>query len=215
MRYLNVSRLLLFLTPGKSNYINQLPDIIQAASITVAGIFIHVKPYKSTYVTEDATVFLNSVAVDCVVSIGGGSVVGLGKAVSIRTGVPYISIPTVYSGLRRDRILRFCLYTVLDSLSMRLHHILCYVLGGSFALPHAVIHTIVLLYTLSYNAYAIPEQMDKLATALLGSNEDALSGLELLLNEYPNPRDLERKWIRELIRRAWAGESAKADLDSK
>jgi alcohol dehydrogenase class IV len=123
---------------------------------------------------------------------------------------------------------------------MGLHHKLCHVLGGSFALPHAETHTIVLPHSLSYNAPFIPEQMAKLATVLPGSNGDALNGLELLLekllvtrglkklgmkeedideaakiatsNQYPNPRTLELKWIRELIRRAWAGEAGKGNL---
>lgn len=337
IRRLNVSRPLLLSTPGKSNYANQLSDIIQAASITVAGTFPHAKPHTPTSVTEEATAFLNSVAADCMVSIGGGSVVGLGKAVSIRTGVPHVSIPTTYSGSEMTPILgethngnkttrsdpkilpavviydadftmtlppSICvtsginaiahavealyaqnanpitsmlalegikalaealpliiqdpesraprdqaLYgawlcgTVLGSSSMGLHHKLCHVLGGSFALPHAETHTVVLPHVLSYNAHAIPEQMAKLATVLPGSNGDALNGLELLLkklqapralmylgmkdsdidkateiatsNQYPNPRALEPEWIRELIRRAWAGESAKADLYSK
>lgn len=125
---------------------------------------------------------------------------------------------------------------------MGLHHKLCHVLGGSFALPHAETHTIVLPHALSYNAPAIPEVMVKLAAVLPESNGDALQGLEVLLellhvpralkdlgmkesdinkateiaagNQYPNPRGLESKWIRELIRRAWAGESAKANLSS-
>jgi len=31
-------------------------------------------------------------------------------------------------------------------------------------------------------------------------------------NQYPNPRKVEKGPIRELIRRAWAGEPARADL---
>ncbi|WP_425956094.1 maleylacetate reductase [Xylanimonas sp. McL0601] len=36
--------------------------------------------------------------VDAVVTLGGGSAVGLGKAVSARTGIPQIAIPTTYAG---------------------------------------------------------------------------------------------------------------------
>ncbi|KAK2030319.1 iron-containing alcohol dehydrogenase [Colletotrichum zoysiae] len=43
-------------------------------------------------------------AVDCakdrdvLVSVGGGSAVGLGKAIALRTGMPQVAIPTTYSG---------------------------------------------------------------------------------------------------------------------
>ncbi|KAI5461883.1 putative maleylacetate reductase [Mariannaea sp. PMI_226] len=336
IKRLNLFRPLILCTPGKANYALRLSDIMQAASITVAGIFPHAIPHTPVRVTEEATAVFESVAADCVVSIGGGSVVGLGKAVSIRTEIPHISIPTTYSGSEMTPILgethnghkitrsdpkilptvvlydpdltmtlppAICstsgvnaiahaiealyakngnpitsmlalegikalaealpqivqdplsqpprnraLYgawlcgTVLGSSSMGLHHKLCHVLGGSFALPHAETHAIVLPHALSYNAPAIPEQMAKLATIFPGSNGDALNGLDLLLeqlqlprglkdlgmkdsdidiaaeiatgNEYPNPRALEPECIRELIRRAWAGESAKANLCS-
>jgi alcohol dehydrogenase class IV len=123
---------------------------------------------------------------------------------------------------------------------MALHHKLCHTLGGSFNLPHAETHTIVLPHALSYNAPAIPKVMEQLATALPGSDGDATKGLNLLLEklkvkralkdfgmkeedvdkatdiamsaQYPNPRALEKEAIRELIRRAWAGEPARADL---
>ena len=130
--------------------------------------------------------------------------------------------------------------TCLGSSAMALHHKLCHTLGGSFNLPHAETHTIVLPHALSYNAPAIPDAMAKLATALPGSEGDATKGLNVLLeklkvkralkdfgmkeedvdkaaeiavsNQYPNPRPLEKEKIREVIRRCWAGEPARADL---
>ncbi|KAK1997595.1 iron-containing alcohol dehydrogenase [Colletotrichum falcatum] len=35
---------------------------------------------------------------DVLVSVGGGSAVGLGKAIALRTGMPQVAIPTTYSG---------------------------------------------------------------------------------------------------------------------
>jgi alcohol dehydrogenase class IV len=40
-----------------------------------------------------------------VISIGGGSTIGLGKAISIRTGLPHICIPTTYSGSEMTPVL--------------------------------------------------------------------------------------------------------------
>lgn len=123
---------------------------------------------------------------------------------------------------------------------MSLHHKLCHSLGGSFNLPHAETHTAVLPHAMAYNAQCIPEAMAKLAEVLPESGGDAIHGLNILLdklkvkrglkeygmkeadidkaadiavsNPYWNPRKIERKPIRELIRRVWAGEPARADL---
>lgn len=130
--------------------------------------------------------------------------------------------------------------TCLGSVGMSLHHKLCHTLGGSFNLPHAETHTAVLPHALAYNAPKVPEAMEKLAGALPGSEGDAIKGLNVLLgklgvkrglkefgmkeedidkaadiavgNPYWNPREVAREPIRELIRRVWAGEAARADL---
>jgi maleylacetate reductase len=39
-----------------------------------------------------------ALARDCVVALGGGSAIDLGKAISARAGVPLVSVPTTYSG---------------------------------------------------------------------------------------------------------------------
>lgn len=123
---------------------------------------------------------------------------------------------------------------------MSIHHKLCHALGGSFNLPHAETHTAVLPHAISFNAPSIPKAMKQLADVLPDSNGDAIHGLNLLLtklkvkrglknfemkeenidkaaeiavsNSYWNPRAIEHTSIRELIRRAWAGEPARADL---
>ncbi len=46
---------------------------------------------------------------------------------------------------------------VLGNVGMALHHKLCHTLGGSFNLPHAETHTIVLPHALAYNAAAAPQ----------------------------------------------------------
>ena len=130
--------------------------------------------------------------------------------------------------------------TCLGNVGMSIHHKLCHALGGSFNLPHAETHTAVLPHAISYNAPNIPEAMKKLADVLPESNGDTIHGLNVLLaklkvkrgakdfgmneqdidkaadiavgNPYWNPRAIERTPIRELIRRVWAGEPARADL---
>src|SRR6201987_941436 len=65
-----------------------------------------------------------------------------------------------------------CLYgawlcgAVLGSVGMALHHKLCHTLGGTFNLPHAETHTIVLPHVLAYNREAAPGAMKRIARAL-------------------------------------------------
>jgi alcohol dehydrogenase class IV len=123
--------------------------------------------------------------------------------------------------------------TCLGAVGMALHHKLCHTLGGTFDLPHAETHTIVLPHAMAYNAPAVPEAAMKIAHALGAA--DAAQGLfDLALrlntklalkdigmprdgidkaadlavtNAYWNPRPLERGAIRDLIARAWAGDA--------
>ncbi|MGX5801121.1 maleylacetate reductase [Bradyrhizobium sp. Arg314] len=124
----------------------------------------------------------------------------------------------------------------LGSVGMALHHKLCHTLGGSFDLPHAETHTIVLPHALAYNAPAVPAVMETLR-ALLKADDPAKAFYDLagrigarralseigmppdridiatdraLANPYWNPRSLEREPIRGLIARAYAGEPPQA-----
>ncbi|TBC60639.1 maleylacetate reductase (plasmid) [Rhizobium leguminosarum] len=121
----------------------------------------------------------------------------------------------------------------LGSVGMALHHKLCHTLGGSFDLPHAETHTVVLPHALAYNAPAIPEVIEKLRD-VLGHQDPAVALFELagrigaprslreigmpehavdvateraLANPYWNPQPLERDGIRALIARAYAGDA--------
>ncbi len=121
--------------------------------------------------------------------------------------------------------------TVLGNVGMALHHKLCHTLGGSFNLPHAETHTIVLPHALAYNAAAAPAAMQAIAVALggvsaaqavfdLAKNNGAPVALRdigmkeanldkacdiAMQNQYPNPRPLERAAIRQLLQDAFEG----------
>jgi maleylacetate reductase len=124
--------------------------------------------------------------------------------------------------------------SVLGHVAMGLHHKLCHTLGGSFDLPHAPTHTVVLPHAMAYNAAAAPEAMaaiaralrsdeaaplalHRLATALraptslreIGMPEEGLDRVaDLAVSKpYPNPRPLEREPLRALLQRAWEGQS--------
>ena len=122
---------------------------------------------------------------------------------------------------------------VLGAVAMGLHHKLCHTLGGSFNLPHAEVHTVILPHALAYNAAHAPEAMARIARAL--GSADAASGVFALAADlgaptslraigmpadgldraadlaattpYPNPRPLDRAALRALLQRAFDGEA--------
>ncbi|WFE28817.1 maleylacetate reductase and hydroxyquinol 1,2-dioxygenase domain-containing protein [Solwaraspora sp. WMMD791] len=63
-----------------------------------AGHFDRVAMHTPVDVTESALRLLHDTGADCVVSLGGGSATGLGKALSVRTGLPQIAVATTYAG---------------------------------------------------------------------------------------------------------------------
>lgn len=130
-----------------------------------------------------------------------------------------------------------CLYgawlcgTVLGNVGMALHHKLCHTLGGSFNLPHAQTHTIVLPHAIAYNQSAAPA-LSRISRALgvdsspaqalfdlsssLGAptrlKELGLTEVDLdratdiaLSNPYWNPRAIEATAIRQLLQDAYEG----------
>src|SRR5665213_3103769 len=121
--------------------------------------------------------------------------------------------------------------TVLGNVGMALHHKLCHTLGGSFNLPHAEVHTVVLPHAIAYNAPAIPVALARMGRALhsehpaaalydLARSNGAPYSLRQLglaeadldraadiavSNPYWNPRPIERAGIRALLQEAWEG----------
>lgn len=130
-----------------------------------------------------------------------------------------------------------CLYgawlcgAVLGAVGMALHHKLCHTLGGSFNLPHAETHTVILPHAVAYNQSAAPDAMARIQRAL--GTGDAATGLYDLAARmgapmalerigmqardldraadlaaaapYPNPRPIERAAIRRLLDDAYCG----------
>lgn len=63
-----------------------------------AGTFPGAVMHTPVDVTEEAMKVVAATGADCVVSLGGGSTTGLGKAIAYRTDLPQIVIPTTYAG---------------------------------------------------------------------------------------------------------------------
>ena len=114
---------------------------------------------------------------------------------------------------------------------MALHHKLCHTLGGSFNLPHAETHTVILPHVVHYNREAAPEAMARVGKALesadpagavydlarmlgapsalseLGMPREGLERAARLATESPyhNPRVVRFEDILELLEAAWEG----------
>lgn len=76
----------------------------------------------------------------------------------------------------------------LAAVGMGLHHKLCHTLGGTFGLPHAPTHTVILPHALSYNAAAAPDVMAKIADAM--RVPDAPAGVYDLITSLGGPTSL-------------------------
>ncbi|RFU76049.1 hypothetical protein TARUN_6186 [Trichoderma arundinaceum] len=86
---------LLLTTPQQARAVQDLTNLLNGH---VAGSFTRATMHTPTDVTEEALAYAKTTNADCLVSIGGGSTIGLGKALSLRTGLPHICIATTYSG---------------------------------------------------------------------------------------------------------------------
>ena len=76
-----------------------------AADGRVAGVFEDAAMHTPVEVTERALSMLRAIGADCTIAVGGGSAVGLGKAIALRTDLPQIVVPTSYAGSEMTPIL--------------------------------------------------------------------------------------------------------------
>ena len=120
----------------------------------------------------------------------------------------------------------------LGAVGMGIHHRLCHVLGGSFGLPHAGVHSVILPYAAAFNREAAPDAMRMIADALgrrdaaeglhdlairlgaptslaaIGMPRDDLGRAAILAAENPphNPRPVDAGSVRALLEEAYRGE---------
>ncbi|KUM27506.1 maleylacetate reductase [Mesorhizobium loti] len=123
--------------------------------------------------------------------------------------------------------------TVLGQVGMALHHKLCHTLGGSFDLPHADTHAVILPHAISFNEAAVPDLLAPIADIFgvrtagralydfavatkapialrdIGMKETDIDRAADIATQTPywNPRPIEREGLQRLLRAAWAGEA--------
>ena len=319
---LGAGRALVLATPGQ----RALAERAAAAlGPLAAGIHAEAVMHVPVETAAAARAQAAHLGADAYVAIGGGSTIGLAKAIALETGLPIVAVPTTYAGSemtniygiteagikktgRDDRVLpKTVIYDVNFTLSLppkisgpsgmnamahcvealyaqdtnpivvlmsaegiralarslpivvkdpgnveartdaqygawlsgvalgsagtAIHHKLCHTLGGSFNMPHAETHTVILPHATAYNREAAPEAM-RIAAEALGA-PDAAQGIFDLIekigaptslkqigmppdgldkaadiavkNPYWNPRPIERDAIRELLENAYYG----------
>jgi alcohol dehydrogenase class IV len=291
----------------------------------LAGLYADAAPHVPVATARSACDRARELGADCSVAIGGGSTIGLAKAIALETSLPIVAVPTTYAGSemtpiyglteesvkrtgRDERVLpKTVLYdpaltlslpphiagpsginalahcvealyaehavpvisllaaegirvlsralpvvvrdpdnldarsdalygawlagTSLGAVGMALHHKLCHTLGGSFGLPHAEVHTVILPHAVAFNREAAPEAM-RLTAAALGTRDAARGLFDLAVrigaptslkeigmpadgldraaelatsNPYYNPRPVDYRGVRVLLENAFHG----------
>jgi len=266
VRLLGATRVLLIAGPSAAGPADTVAaGLGTALAARIDEVVMHV-PQEAA---DAATATARAAAADVVVCVGGGSAIGLGKAVARVTGVPVVAVPTTYAGSemtsiwgrttdgrkitgRDPRVLpRVVVYDpeltlslpaavsaasgmnalahcveglyapggsaataliaeegiralatalprvvadpadlgartdalygawlagwTLGTTGMGVHHKICHVLGGSYGLPHAAVHSAVLPYATAFNAGHARDALARAARALRA--RDAATGL--------------------------------------
>jgi len=322
MERLGAHRALVLSTPEQRGSAEEVARRLGSRS---AGIYDRAVMHVPLETADAARAVARDLNADCCVAVGGGSTIGLGKAIALTSELPILAIPTTFAGSEmtpiygitaqgqkktgRDarvlpktviydplltlslpariagpsgmnaiahcvealyaqdanpitslmaeegiRVLAASLPLVvteadnveahadalygawlagacLGNVGMALHHKLCHTLGGSYNLPHAETHTVVLPHVVQYNRDAAHEAMARISNALhgadpagglydlaraidaplalkdLGMKEGALDEAARLAtqNPYYNPRPVEQAALRQLLQNAWEG----------
>lgn len=92
---LGCSKALILTTPQQVNVGEKIQTQLGDLSV---GIFGRATMHTPSDITKEALQVVSSTKADCVVSIGGGSTIGLGKAIALNTDLPQIVVPTTYAG---------------------------------------------------------------------------------------------------------------------
>jgi alcohol dehydrogenase class IV len=99
---LKAKRILVLSTPEQ---VGQAADIAADLGSRVVATYSKAQMHTPVEVTIDAMRFIEECSADAVLSVGGGSTTGLGKAIAFRTDLPQIVVPTTYAGSEATPIL--------------------------------------------------------------------------------------------------------------
>jgi len=263
---LGARRALIVRTPGRTQSID---DIVSTLKHRLVGVCALAAPHVPAHCVTAALAEVDRVNPDGIVAVGGGSAIGLAKAVALNRSLPVVALPTTYAGSEMTSVYgitdggqkrtgrdarvapRLVIYDpdltmslpaavsaasgmnaiahaveamyaagvspiataaaadaisslsgalpiivmkpadadaralalrgahlagiALELATMGLHHKVCHVLGGTFGLPHAETHAVLLPHVVAFNAQAAPDALARVAAAL--GTPEAESGL--------------------------------------
>jgi len=106
VKRLGASRALVVSTPGRSAMAQATVDALGAQCVGLLAEAVSQVPIE---MARRARVRARELGTDCIVSVGGGASIGLGKAIALDMAVPIIAIPTTYSG---SEMTGFCGITI-------------------------------------------------------------------------------------------------------
>src|ERR1700724_952034 len=99
---LNLERVLVLSTVQQ---IRHAEHAAAALGARLAGSFAGAAMHTPVEVTNEACALVRKTQADGLVAIGGGSAIGLAKALALRTDLPQIVVPTTYAGSEATPIL--------------------------------------------------------------------------------------------------------------
>ncbi len=101
VRRLGCERALVLSGPVQHELASKVVTLLGPLSV---GTFSGARVHTPVLVTAEALAVLGGRGADCLVAAGGGSAIGLSKALARRTGLPQLVVPTTYAGSERTAV---------------------------------------------------------------------------------------------------------------
>lgn len=95
LAYLGLSRPLILSTPGQAHLAHRVEQLLDG---NAAGVFTEARMHVPVEIAERAVKLAQQVGADSYLAVGGGSTIGLGKAIALKSPLPIIAVPTTYAG---------------------------------------------------------------------------------------------------------------------
>jgi maleylacetate reductase len=99
---LRLERVLIVSTAGQRKLAERAGEILGSLAV---GVFANAVMHTPGEITEAAMLRVAELRADGIVAVGGGSAIGLSKALALRTDLPQIVVPTTYAGSEATPIL--------------------------------------------------------------------------------------------------------------